>query len=48
MSGEQILEILGQHSKTIRGFGVRGLALFGSAARGNAGPASDLDFVVDF
>jgi len=48
MALEEILEILGQHRQAIRGFGVRGLALFGSAARGEAGPASDLDFVVDF
>ena len=48
MALEEILEILGQHRQAIRSFGVRGLALFGSAARGEAGPASDLDFVVDF
>ncbi len=48
MAPEEILEILSQNREAIRGFGVRGLALFGSAARGDAGHASDLDFVVDF
>jgi uncharacterized protein len=48
MAREEILKILGQNREAIRGFGVRGLALFGSAARGEVGPASDLDFVVDF
>jgi len=48
MAREEILRILGQNREAIRGFGVRGIALFGSAARGDDGPASDLDFVVDF
>ena len=30
-----------------RAHGVRSMSLFGSAARGEAGPASDLDFVVE-
>ncbi|HPD16342.1 MAG TPA: nucleotidyltransferase family protein [Planctomycetota bacterium] len=29
-------------------FGVTGIALFGSFARGEAGPTSDVDLVVDF
>lgn len=48
MAREEILRILGKNREAIRGFGVRGIALFGSAARGDDGPASDLDFVVDF
>ncbi len=47
-SREEILKILEQNSATIRGFGVRSLALFGSVIRGQAKPGSDLDFVVDF
>ena len=48
MARDEILKILEQNRDIIRGFGVRGLALFGSAARGDSGPTSDLDFVVDF
>jgi predicted nucleotidyltransferase len=48
MDRDEILKTLEQNGEIIRGFGVRGLALFGSAVRGEAGPASDLDFVVDF
>ena len=45
---DEILKTLEQNREIIRGFGVRRLALFGSAVRGEAGPTSDLDFVVDF
>ncbi len=31
-----------------RRYGVRELSLFGSAARGEMGPDSDVDFLVDF
>ncbi len=48
MVREDILRTLSQNRDAIRGFGVRGIALFGSAARGEDGPSSDLDFVVDF
>jgi len=48
MSRDEILKILEQNREIIQRFGVRGLALFGSAARGEAGPTSDLDFLVDF
>jgi predicted nucleotidyltransferase len=44
----EILKALEENRDTILEFGVRSLALFGSAARGQATPASDLDFVVDF
>lgn len=43
----EVLGTLEAHAATLRGFGVRRLGLFGSAARDEAGPASDLDFVVD-
>ena len=44
----EILRTLEENRDAIRGFGVLRLALFGSAARGQATLASDLDFVVDF
>lgn len=45
---DEIIKVLEQNREIIRGFGVRSLALFGSAVRGEAEPTSDLDFVVDF
>lgn len=42
-----VLEGITQHAVTLRSFGVRRLALFGSVARGDAGPDSDLDFLVE-
>ena len=46
-SREHVFEVLGQNRDTIRGFGVRRLALFGSCARGEETASSDLDFVVE-
>ncbi len=43
-----ILDILGSNEAKIKGFGVRSLSLFGSFARGDETPQSDLDFVVEF
>ena len=45
---DEILKTLDHNREIIRGFGVRSLALFGSAVRGEASETSDLDFVVDF
>ena len=44
---EAILALLQSRREDIRRFGVRRLSLFGSIARGEAGGASDLDFVVE-
>jgi uncharacterized protein len=44
---EQIIKIIEANREKIKGFGVRRLGLFGSAARGEATASSDLDFVVD-
>lgn len=46
---ERALQLLSKHRSELRSrFGVRSLALFGSVARGDAGPDSDLDVLVDF
>jgi hypothetical protein len=45
---DEILKTLGQNREIIRLFEVHRLALFGSAVRDEAKPASDLDFIVDF
>ena len=48
LTKEYVLEQLEQHAAELRGFGVTRIGLFGSVARGDARPDSDLDFVVDF
>ena len=45
---EQTLKLLGANEANIKSFGVRSLSLFGSSARGEGSPESDLDFVVEF
>jgi uncharacterized protein len=47
-SATQILEVLRANREHLRRLGVRRLGLFGSAARGEATEASDLDFLVEF
>ncbi len=47
-TAEQILQVLGAHGTEFQRLGVRRLGLFGSAARGEATAASDLDFLVEF
>jgi len=44
---EHILKIIEANREMIKGFGVRRLGLFGSAARGEATESSDLDFLVE-
>ena len=43
-----IFSRLQPHQSALRALGVRSLALFGSAARGQARQDSDLDFLVSF
>jgi uncharacterized protein len=43
----EVLKTLETHAPALRRLGVRRLGLFGSAARDEAGPTSDLDFVVE-
>jgi len=47
-SREEVLKIIEQNAAALRKLGVRRLGLFGSYARGEATPGSDLDFVVEF
>ena len=42
------MRLLRENREAIRTFGVRSLALFGSAARDEATESSDLDFLVEF
>src|SRR3989304_1978642 len=46
-SSHQILDVLRIHREELRLLGVPRLGLFGSAARGEATEASDLDFLVE-
>lgn len=49
MNRAQTLELLQEHKPHLASrFGVTRLALFGSAARDEAGPGSDVDILVDF
>ena len=48
MDRESILKLLRQNEIEIRSFGVKSLALFGSVARGEQSPDSDVDLLVEF
>ena len=49
MTRAHVLAILRDHREELaRAFGVRSLALFGSVARDQATPASDVDVLVEF
>jgi uncharacterized protein len=47
MSREQIIATLRAHESQLRRRGVSHVALFGSAARGEAKPASDIDIMIE-
>jgi predicted nucleotidyltransferase len=47
-TSKDILDVLHHHRDKLRRLGVRRIGLFGSAARGEASAASDLDFLVEF
>lgn len=48
MDKDKILETLRSQSKQLHGFDVKSLSLFGSVARNEAGPNSDIDILVEF
>ena len=49
MRRDEVIQILQQHRRELgERFGVRSLALFGSIARDEAGPESDVDVLVEF
>lgn len=45
---ERVLATLRAHEADLRGDGILRLSLFGSVARGEAGPESDIDLAVEF
>jgi predicted nucleotidyltransferase len=47
MNSQDIIATLLENEKALRARGVRHAALFGSAARGTAGPESDIDIMID-
>ena len=47
MTRDQILQTIDANRGRLAALGVRELALFGSYARGDAGPDSDVDFLVE-
>lgn len=48
MQRNEALAILASHQDELRSLGVKSLALFGSVARDEAGPDSDVDLLVEF
>lgn len=48
MKRDEAIHILRRHRHELQGLGVQSLALFGSMARGEASPGSDVDFLVEF
>ena len=48
MRRTEALRIIAEHEPELRGLGVRSLSLFGSVARDQAEPGSDVDLLVEF
>jgi hypothetical protein len=48
MQRDEVLAILAQHQDSLKGFGIKSLAIFGSVARNEARPDSDVDILVEF
>jgi predicted nucleotidyltransferase len=47
MNSRDAIAILRQHEQALRARGVRRAALFGSIVRGEAGPGSDIDIMIE-
>jgi predicted nucleotidyltransferase len=47
MKRDEVLRILTEHRQEIAGYGVKSLAVFGSVARDEAGPDSDIDVLIE-
>ncbi len=48
MQRDQVLSILAQHQDSLKQFRIKSLAIFGSVARDEARPDSDIDILVEF
>jgi predicted nucleotidyltransferase len=48
MSSDDAISILRAHEPELKAAGVRSLKIFGSVARGEAGPESDIDLEAEF
>ena len=48
MDRERAISLMREHAQDIKGLGVTGLFLFGSAARDNMGEGSDIDLYLDY
>jgi predicted nucleotidyltransferase len=48
MDRDEVLQRLAAHREELARMGVQSLALFGSVSRQDAGPASDVDLLVEF
>ena len=48
MKRDEVLAIVAAHQQQFQAMGVKSLELFGSVARDEAGPNSDVDFLVEF
>ena len=48
MRRDEALRILREHRTELEAMGVRSLSIFGSVARDEAGPESDVDLLVEF
>jgi hypothetical protein len=48
MKREQAIHILKQHEQSLKDFGIKSLSIFGSVARDEAHPDSDIDILAEF
>jgi predicted nucleotidyltransferase len=44
---ERVLDVLRENQEDLRSYGATSISLFGSVARGEAGPESDVDLLVE-